>query len=70
LKPQIALTIFLLFICLTAISSYAQVGIGIGADAPNSSSMLEIQSNSKGVLIPRMLSAQRNGISSIYFSFV
>ena len=64
LKPQIALPIFLLFICLIATSSFAQVGIGTGSDAPNTSSMLEIKSNSKGVLIPRMLSVQRNGISS------
>jgi hypothetical protein len=38
--------------------------IGIGAPSPNSSAVLEVQSNSKGMLIPRMTSAQRAAISS------
>src|SRR5204862_8240940 len=35
---------------------------GIGTLAPNASSLLEIRSTSKGVLIPRMTSIQRNAI--------
>jgi len=38
--------------------------IGIGAPSPNSSAVLEVQSNSKGMLIPRMTSAERAAISS------
>src|SRR5882672_4863942 len=37
---------------------------GIGTITPNASSLLEIKSTSKGVLIPRMSLAQRNGIAS------
>lgn len=38
--------------------------VGIGTTDPDGSSMLEITSTSKGVLIPRMTSAQRSAISS------
>jgi hypothetical protein len=48
--------------CLTALSQTGSVGIG--TTSPNSSAALEIQSNTKGVLIPRMSTAQRNTIPS------
>ena len=38
--------------------------VGIGTSSPNNSAVLDIQSNSKGVLLPRLLEAQRNAISS------
>lgn len=38
--------------------------VGIGTTAPNASSLLEIKSTSKGVLIPRMTLAQRNAIAA------
>jgi hypothetical protein len=38
--------------------------IGIGTTAPNASSLLEINSTNKGVLLPRMTEAQRNAIPS------
>lgn len=38
--------------------------IGIGTTAPLSSSILEIKSTSKGFLLPRMTTAQRNAIAS------
>jgi len=41
----------------------AQVGIGAGAVTPHASSILDIQSTSKGVLAPRMTTAQRTAIS-------
>ncbi|MBE0423144.1 MAG: hypothetical protein IBX66_04320 [Lutibacter sp.] len=41
---------------------FAQVGIG--TTDPDASAMLDIQSNEKGVLIPRMTEAQRMGISA------
>ncbi|HVX25483.1 MAG TPA: hypothetical protein VHB70_04020 [Parafilimonas sp.] len=37
---------------------------GIGTTTPNSSSLLEIKSTNKGLLIPRMTQAQRNAIAS------
>lgn len=53
--------ILLLFIttrhCLNAQS------IGIGTTTPNAGAVLDIQSNTKGMLIPRMSSAQRDAIS-------
>ena len=41
--------------------SYAQVGIG--TENPNPSAILDIESNGKGVLIPRMTESERNLIS-------
>ncbi|HCU06983.1 MAG TPA: hypothetical protein DIC42_05340 [Holosporales bacterium] len=43
-------------------SAFAQVGIG--TTNPDPSSMLDIQSNAKGVLIPRMLTSERIAITS------
>ena len=37
---------------------------GIGTTTPNSSSLLEIKSTTKGLLIPRMTQTQRNAIAS------
>jgi endosialidase-like protein/trimeric autotransporter adhesin len=37
---------------------------GIGTTSPNSSSLLEIKSTTKGLLIPRMTQTQRNAITS------
>ena len=42
--------------------SYAQVGIG--TTNPDPSSMLDIQSDSQGLLAPRMNTADRNAIAS------
>ena len=38
--------------------------VGIGTTTPNASSLLEIKSTTKGVLIPRMTLTQRNAIAS------
>ena len=38
--------------------------VGVGTSTPNNSAMLDIQSNAKGMLIPRMTTAQRAAISS------
>ncbi|HEX5150939.1 MAG TPA: tail fiber domain-containing protein [Parafilimonas sp.] len=40
----------------------ANGAVGIGTTSPNSSSLLEIKSTTKGVLIPRMTKAQRDAI--------
>ncbi|WP_159951604.1 hypothetical protein [Polaribacter septentrionalilitoris] len=39
--------------------------VGIGTENPNTSSMLDIQSTSKGILIPRMTTVQRNTITGV-----
>jgi hypothetical protein len=42
----------------------AQLGINATNAAPNSKAMLDVESTSKGVLIPRMTTTQRNAIAS------
>jgi len=53
--------LLVLFFCIKATSLKAQTGIG--TTAPNASAKLEIASTDKGLLIPRMTSAQRGLIS-------
>lgn len=57
--------IITLFYFLFLVSSFlfAQ-NVGIGTSTPNASSLLEINSTSKGVLVPRMTEAQKNAIVS------
>lgn len=38
--------------------------VGIGTTTPNSSAALDITSTTKGLLLPRMTTTQRNAISS------
>jgi hypothetical protein len=60
MKPIIScLTILFIF---GTLSLFAQVGIN--NTSPDSSSVLDIQSNEKGVLIPRMTSSERTMISN------
>jgi hypothetical protein len=47
---------------LMSTSLYAQVGVG--TEAPDASSILDISSNSKGLLMPRLTTAQRDLIAS------
>ena len=49
---------------LTSLATNAQVGIGVGANSVNPSAQLEIKSTTKGLLLPRMTSTQRNAIAS------
>jgi hypothetical protein len=46
-------------------SLYAQVGINSDGSAPHNSAMLDVKSTDKGLLIPRMTTAQRNTLSGI-----
>jgi hypothetical protein len=46
------------------IISYSTGAVGIGTTSPNASSLLDVSSTTKGVLIPRMTSAQRAAIAS------
>lgn len=47
------------------ILQYTEVGqVGIGTNAPNTSSILDIVSTTKGVLLPRMTTTQRDAINT------
>lgn len=56
-------TFFSISIWLSLLTSaFAQQRMGVGTQTPHASAKLELTSQSKGVLIPRMTSAQRNMI--------
>ena len=48
---------------IISIASYAQ-NVGIGTNIPHSSALLEVNSTTKGALLPRMTNAQRTTIST------
>lgn len=49
---------------LLFISTWSIAQVGIGTTTPNSSALLDVESNSKGFLPPRLTTDQRNDISS------
>lgn len=49
----------LFFFLVIALNIHAQNNIGIGTNTPNANAKLDISSTTKGLLIPRMTSAQR-----------
>lgn len=49
-------------ILLIVTFSHLHAQVGIGTNTPNSSAILELQSTDRGILLPRMTSAQRNAI--------
>ncbi|MFM9422202.1 MAG: hypothetical protein RIR06_663, partial [Bacteroidota bacterium] len=55
-------TLVLLAIFALAVSATAQNNFGMGTNTPDASAILEMQSNTQGVLVPRLTSAQRNAI--------
>jgi subtilisin-like proprotein convertase family protein len=54
----------ILLLLLLSSKVFAQVGINATGAAPASSAMLDVSSTSKGLLIPRMTTAQKNAIVS------
>ncbi len=56
--------ILLLTLFITSFSSIAQVGINTDGSAPDASAMLDIKSNTAGMLIPRMTAAERDNITT------
>jgi len=57
--------IYLLGIVMLLVATgYSQNNVGIGTNTPDASSALEVQSTNKGILVPRMTTAQRLAIAS------
>jgi trimeric autotransporter adhesin len=56
--------LFCLFILALSMSVNAQVAINTDGSLPDNSAMLDVKSNAKGILLPRMTLAQRNAITS------
>jgi hypothetical protein len=54
---------FYVLLCLLS-SGGVLAQVGIGTTTPNASSMLDVESTTKGILIPRMTTTQRNAIAS------
>ena len=53
------------FLCITIVVQIVHAqNIGIGTNSPHASALLDVSSNSKGMLVPRMTSAQRTAIAS------
>ena len=52
------------FLIVPYFALFAQVGINANNSAPDNSAMLDVQSTTKGMLIPRMTSALRGAIGS------
>ncbi len=50
---------FIIILCVSSICSIAQKNVGIGTKEPHNSAVLEISSNSQGVLVPRLNEKQR-----------
>ena len=55
---------FIAMLLLFSSAMFAQVGINTDNSSPDSSAMLDVQSTTKGMLIPRMTFTQRNSIAS------
>ena len=53
----------LILVLLSLLKSYSQ-SVGIGTTTPNTSSMLDVSATNKGMLVPRMSTAQRTSIAS------
>ncbi|MHC1776285.1 MAG: tail fiber domain-containing protein [Lentimicrobium sp.] len=56
--------LFLFFVLALCISVQAQVAINTDGSAPDNSAMLDVKSDSKGVLVPRVTLAQRDAITT------
>jgi hypothetical protein len=53
-----------LMLLVNLIFFYCQAQVGIGTNSPNAAAQLEVNSNNKGFLLPRLTATQRDGISN------
>jgi hypothetical protein len=63
MKLATKITITFVFLFMFG-KSYAQIGINSTGAAPSSNAMLDVSSNTKGALLPRMTTAQRTTLSA------
>ena len=63
MRKQYPLLTFI-FIFLSLANVCAQNNVGIGTPTPDASAILELRDNSRGVLVPRLTSAQRTSIAA------
>jgi len=56
--------LFILFFLATGLSAWSQVAVTTDGSDPDNSAMLDVKSTTKGLLLPRMTSAERIAIAS------
>ncbi len=56
--------LFVVFVILFQLSIVYAQNVGIGTTIPSASSLLELKASNKGVLVPRMTTAEKNAIAS------
>ncbi|MEN9998635.1 MAG: hypothetical protein RI922_1625 [Bacteroidota bacterium] len=59
---RINLQLLVVILLATAFNSIAQNNVGIGTTTPDPSAIVDMSATNKGMLVPRMTSAQRNAI--------
>ena len=57
--------IFLFFVLFVVLNVHAQVAVNTDGTTPDPSAMLDVKSTNRGMLDPRMTSAQRTAIASL-----
>jgi hypothetical protein len=65
IKPFMKKILSVIFIVCAARAALAQGNVGIGTSTPHPQAALEIKSGSKGLLMPRLNAAARNGMSNV-----
>jgi len=59
------ITLLILTLALSLTATYAQVAINTDGTPPDSSAILDVQSTTRGMLIPRLTTAQRNTLTHL-----
>ena len=58
------LSFFIAMLLLFSSAMFAQIAVNNDGSQPNSSSMLDVKSTTKGFLLPRMTTVDRNAITN------
>ncbi|MDQ6481315.1 hypothetical protein [Dyadobacter sp. LHD-138] len=64
MKPSTRLSVILALFCLLIKTTSVTAQVGIGTTTPDGNAMLEVVSPNKGILIPRILKADREAIAT------